>query len=249
MRNPCRVSDGVFDASVAPTYDADVAARFDPAWLDAEVQFLLDLAGGRPLLEFACGTGRVAVALAERGASVAGIELSRAMYAEMQRKPGAAGVDVTIGDMATTRVPGEFGVVLLVFNTITNLLTQHEQVQCFENAAAHLAQGGHFVIEVGLPDLQRLPFGERYVPFAVDDDYAGIDEYDVVNQMLTSNHLLFGDDGRHGRFRSHHRYAWPAEYDLMARIAGLELVERWGDWHRSPFSATSTAHVSVWRKP
>ena len=135
----------------------------------------------------------------------------------------------------------------LVFNTITNLLTQDEQVECFRNAAAHLDVGGHFVIEVGVPDLQRLQPGQTYLPFDVSDHHLGFDEYDVLNQRLVSHHYWFGE-GRCEQFESPHRYAWPAEYDLMARIAGMTLVERWADWHRNPFTSDSTSHVSVWQK-
>lgn len=241
------MSDGAFDAAVAPHYDTGCADMFAPEVLGPTVAFLAELAGGRPSLEFAVGTGRVALPLAEAGVEVHGIELSRAMVAEMRHKPGAERVPVTIGDMATTRVDGEFGLVFLVFNTITNLLTQDEQVACFRNAAAHLAPGGCFVIETGVPRLQQLPRGERFLPFTVDDEYVGVDEYDLVEQRLSSHHYRVGE--HHGRFSSEHRWAWPAEYDLMARIAGLQLRERWAGWDRAPFTATSTSHVSVWERP
>lgn len=241
------VSDGAFDSTVAPRYDDDCAGMFLPEVLGPTVAFLAELADDRPALEFAIGTGRVALPLADAGVEVHGIELSRAMVAEMRRKPGAERIPVTIGDMATTRVDGEFGLVYLVFNTITNLPTQDEQVACFCNAATHLAPGGCFVIETGVPRLQQLPRGERFLAFSVDDDHGGIDEYNVVEQRLISHHYRTGD--RPGRFSSEHRWAWPAEYDLMAHIAGLELRERWADWHRSPFTATSRSHVSVWQLP
>jgi SAM-dependent methyltransferase len=220
---------------------------FAPEVLGPTVDFLAEVAGDRRALEFAVGTGRVALALSARGVDVAGIELSRAMVLQMNVKPGAERVPVTIGDMATTRVEGTFGLVYLVFNTITNLLTQDDQVACFCNAAAHLEIGGHFVIEVFVPALRRLPIGERLVAFEVTNSHVGVDEYDIVNQALTSHHF-WSSDGRTERFDSPHRYAWPAEYDLMARIAGLTLRERWSSWHRAPFTAESTAHVSVWEK-
>ncbi|WP_426571222.1 class I SAM-dependent DNA methyltransferase [Aquihabitans sp. McL0605] len=241
-------ADGIFDERVAPTYDADHAVRFAPEELEPTVAFLAGLAAGRRVLELAIGTGRVALPLRERGLDVAGIELSRAMVAELRAKPGGEAIPVAVGDMATTRADGSFGLVLLVFNAIGNLLTQEEQVACFANAAAHLDPGGHFVVEVGVPRLRRLPVGETLVPFDVSDGHVGIDEYDVVEQRLVSHHYRIGD-GRAEVFRSLHRYVWPSELDLMATMAGLVRQERWSDWHRSPFTAESTQHVSVWQKP
>lgn len=240
--------DGLFDERVARTYDTDDAGMFAAEVLGPTVEFLARLAGGRRALELAIGTGRVALPLSERGVDVAGIELSRAMVRQLAAKPGAERIPVTIGDMAITRVEGEFGLVYLVYNTISNLPSQDEQVACFCNAAAHLAPGGHFVIEMFVPNLRRLPPGESFVPFDVSDRHVGVDEYDVVDQRVTSHHYSI-DDGRVDVFRTPHRYAWPAEYDLMARIAGLELQERWADWARARFTAESASHVSVWRKP
>ena len=239
--------DGIFDDRIAPTYDRDSAAMFAADVLGPTVEFLAGLVGQRRALEFAVGTGRVALALSARGVDVAGLELSRAMVDQMEAKPGAERIPVTIGDMATSRVEGTFGLVYLVYNTITNLLTQDKQVACFCNAAAHLEPGGFFVIEVLVPDLRRLPMGETLVAFDLSDDHVGVDEYDVVSQTLTSHHYRSGA-GHALRFQSQHRYAWPAEYDLMARIAGLILHERWSDWQRSPFTAESASHISVWRK-
>jgi SAM-dependent methyltransferase len=239
--------DGVFDESVAVTYDRDCDEMFSPDVLGPTVDFLARLAGDRRVLEFAVGTGRVALALNARGVDVAGIELSRAMVAEMMAKPGSERVPVTIGDMATTRVDGRFGLVYLVFNTITNLLTQEEQIDCFRNAAAHLDVGGSFVIEVFVPALRRLPVGETLVASDVSDDHLIVDEYDVVDQRLISRHYATSGDLVE-LFAAPFRYAWPAEYDLMARIAGLSLRERWGDWRWTPFTADSTSHVSVWEK-
>jgi SAM-dependent methyltransferase len=185
--------------------------------------------------------------------SVSGIEQSRAMAARIASKPGGDAVDVTIGDMTTTRVAGEFSLVFLVFNTISNVTTQDGQVDVFGNAAAHLGPGGLFVIEVGLPDLRRLPPGQDTVPFAVAPDaggggYLGFDQYDVVTQNFTSNHVTVSADGT-GRFRRiPFRYAWPAEMDLMARLAGMRLLHRWADWDRSELTPESTKHVSVWQK-
>jgi SAM-dependent methyltransferase len=238
---------GLFDERVAASYDEWSAEMFEPALLAATAEFLADLAGDGRALEFAVGTGRVALELSGRGVDVHGIELSSAMVDRMRAKPGAERVGVTIGDMATTKVEGSFRLVYLVDNTISNLMTQDEQVECFRNAAAHLEPGGHFVIEVLVPDLRRLPPGERFVPFEVTPEHIGIDEYDVVDQTLVSHHYRFGA-GTAERFDSHHRYAWPAEYDLMARLAGLAPSQRWSSWDRAPYTSASTSHVSVWTK-
>ena len=232
---------------IAARYDESSPEMFDPAVVDPAVEFLAELAGDGRALEFAIGTGRIGLPLSARGVDVAGLELSQPMVDQMMTKPGSEQIPVTIGDMATGTVEGPFSLVYLVFNTITNLLTQDEQVDCFCNAARHLDVGGHFVIEVLVPRLQRLQPGETYVPFDVSEHHLGFDEYDVVNQRLVSHHYWVAD-GRAERFDSPHRYAWPAEYDLMARIAGMQLVERWSDWHRAPFTSDSTSHVSVWQK-
>ena len=237
-------------------YDATSADMFAADVLDPTVDFLAALASGGPVLEFAVGTGRVALPLAARGVEVHGLELSRAMVAQLRSKPGGAELPVTIGDMATAQAPtasgGRFALVYLVFNTISNLLTQDEQVACFANAAAHLRPGGHFVIEVFVPQLRRLPPGETLVPGDVSTSPDGtthvcIDEYDLVGQGVVSHHVWVRG-GRAETFDSPHRYALTGEYDLMARLAGLTLVERWADWHRQPFDSDSESHVSVWRK-
>ncbi|MEQ8840210.1 MAG: class I SAM-dependent methyltransferase [Acidimicrobiales bacterium] len=237
-----------FDDEIAVRYDSPADPMNSADAIGPVVEKLAELAAGGPVLEFAIGTGRIAVPLSRRGISVSGIELSEPMAAILAAKPESADISVTIGDMAATRVDGEFTLVYLVYNTITNLLEQHQQVACFENAAAHLLPGGRFVIETGVPRLQRLGVGETYLPFVVSDGHIGIDEFDVVAQRLTSHHHWI-EEGRSQAFSSTHRYAWPAEYDLMARIAGLELVERWGGWKGEPYTATSRSHVSVWRKP
>jgi len=244
------MTDGAFDARVAARYDRDVAERFEPEQLARTVDVLATLADGRPVLEFAIGTGRVALPLAARGVEVHGIELSNAMFAELRKKAGGDEIPVTIGDMATTHVAssttdGMFGLVVLVFNTITNLLTQAEQVACFRNAAAHLGPGGHFLIETGIPRVRQLACGERFLPFEVTPDHLGIDEYDLVAQRLVSHHYWIAD-GDAATFESHHRYAWPAEYDLMAELAGMTLTHRWADWSRTSLTAESESHISVW---
>jgi SAM-dependent methyltransferase len=237
-----------FDEPVAATYDDDVAAMFDPDVLDPTAGFLAELAGGRPALELAVGTGRVALPLSRRGVPVSGIELSPAMIDRLRAKPGGDAIPVALGDMTTTRVEGSFGLVYLVFNTISNLLTQDAQVACFRNAAAHLAPGGFFVVELGVPDLQRLPRGETHRVFHHDDDYLGFDEYDVATQQMSSHHVRF-DGSTYRRTSVPFRYVWPAELDLMAQLAGMRLVQRWGGWDRRPFTAESTSHVSVWQLP
>ena len=241
------MSYGVFDEGVAATYDVTCSAMYDDAVLLPTVEVLAELAGDGRALEFAVGTGRVALPLSARDIAVSGIELSRPMVDQMMAKPGAERIPVTIGDMTTTRLDDTFGLVYLVYNTISNLLTQDEQVECFRNAATHLDVGGHFVVEMFVPELRRLPVDETFVPFDVTSSHLGFDEYDVLNQRLVSHHYWIAD-GRVKTFDSPHRYAWPAEYDLMARLAGMSLCERWSNWHREPFTANSTSHVSVWEK-
>jgi SAM-dependent methyltransferase len=240
--------DGYFGEPVAAMYDETSDKMFDPAVVDPTVDFLAELAGDGRALELGIGTGRIALPLAARGVEVHGIELSRAMAARLRAKPGGEGIRVTIGDVATAKVDGTFRLAYLVFNTITNLTTQAAQVACFCNVAAHLEPGGRFVIEVGVPDLQRLPPGERFVVFDGSETHWGIDEYDVVNQGLISHHFQV-IDGRVERSSGPFRYVWPAELDLMAELAGMRLRERWAGWKREPFTSNSRQHVSVWEKP
>lgn len=240
-----------FGEATAATYDADEAGMFDPAALAPAIEFLSDLAGGGPVLEFAVGTGRVALPLSARGVRVSGIDLSPSMVSRLRAKPGgdAELIPVAVGDMSSVRIrgAGAFSLVYLVFNSITNLTTQDAQVDCFVNAAAHLRPGGRFVVETFVPGLQRLPPGERFVPFNVSETHIGVDEYDVVSQSLISHHVS-ADEGKVTRSSTPFRYAWPAELDLMARIAGMERRERWADWSRTPFTSASRSHVSVWEK-
>ncbi len=234
-----------FGERIAGRYDDDPSPPFDPDVIAATADVLADLTGAGRALEFAIGTGRIALPLAGRGVDVHGIEISTAMVDRLRAKPGGDAVDVTMGDMATVRVPGTFSLVYLVFNTIMNLTAQDEQVACFANAARHLAPGGSFVVECMVPDLQRLPPGETVRPFDVSPAHLGIDEYDVANQRLWSHHYTrVGDrfEANVGEFR----YVWPAELDLMARMAGMTLVHRWAGWDRSPFTSDSRRHVSVW---
>jgi len=226
-------------------FGAEVAARYDEGTVGMPVEPMVDvlaeLAGDGAALELGIGTGRVALPLAERGVAVSGIDLSTDMVAVLRAKPGARAIDVAIGDFATTRVDGSFALVYLVFNTIGNLTTQEAQVACFENAATHLEQRGCFVIEVGVgggPPLEVFDLAETHV---------GIDEYDAATQRLVSHHFtLVG--GRWQRNSVPFRSVSPGELDLMARLAGMRLRERWAGWKREPFTAESTKHVSVWEK-
>jgi SAM-dependent methyltransferase len=240
--------DGHFGERVAARYDASSAEAFAPDVVGPAVDLLAELAADGPALELGIGTGRIALPLARRGVRVHGIELSRAMAARLREKQGGEDVDVTIGDFATARVEGSFSLAYLVFNTIMNLTTQEEQVACFRNVAAHLRPGGRFVIEVGVPDLQRLPPGETVRPFLVSERRWGFDEYDVAGQGLVSHHLELVD-GRAEQVSVPFRYVWPAELDLMAQLAGMPMCDRWSGWRREPFTSDSRQHVSVWQKP
>lgn len=242
-------SSDVWDATTAKEYDESSAEMFSPEVLDPAVEFLARLAGTGPALEFAVGTGRVAIPLTARGISVTGVELSEPMVDQLRRKTDAATVPVVVGDMARTRVPGEFSLVYLVWNSISNLQTQREQVECFRNAARHLRSGGRFVVELWVPSLRNLPPGALGVPSIFTDTHLCVDTYDVVTQQCTSHHYTRARDGSTTYSAGHFRYIWPAECDLMAELAGLELEARYADWDRSPFTADSGSHVSVWRKP
>ncbi len=235
-------------------FDEDVAATYDDGEVpppDAEVDLLVELAGpGGRALELAIGTGRVALPLAARGVHVSGIELSPAMLTRLRAKPDGdeAHVPVVVGDMASVQVSRSFDLVYLVFNTIMNLTTQDAQVACFANAAGHLRAGGTFVVETGVPALRLLPPGQRFVVFELTANHVGVDEYDVLNQGLVSHHITTRSDGSIQRSAVPFRYVWPAELDLMARLAGLTLRDRWADWDRTPFTEASPSHVSVWIK-
>jgi len=240
--------EGYFDEHAAARYDESSAEMFDPGVVDAAVDFLANIAGSGRALELGIGTGRIALPLAQRGVAVHGIDVSSAMVERLRAKPGSEHIGVTIGDFATTTADGTFALVYVVYNTILNVTTQAAQVACFRNAAAHLEPGGCFVIEVMVPQLQRLPPGETFRVFNASEGHWGIDEYDVATQGLTSHHLEIVDGGVE-RFSAPFRYAWPAEFDLMAEIAGMALRERWGGWRREPFTSDSDKHVSVWEKP
>ncbi len=237
-----------FEEDVAELYDESSRDMFSPDVLGATVDVLAELAGDGAALEFAIGTGRVALPLADRGVPVSGIDLSTAMISRLSAKDGAHRIKVTIGDMATTRVGEGFRLVYLVFNSIGNLTTQDAQVACFANAAGHLQLGGYFVIEVGVPDLRRLPPGEDARVFAHSPGYVGYDRYvDFVTQQAESHHFVADEPGVR-ESRTPFRYVWPSELDLMAKLAGMSLSARWASWDRSPFTGDSTSHVSVWEK-
>ena len=242
--------DEIWDADTASHYDTPGKGMFSPEVLEPTVERLAALAGEGRALELAIGTGRVAVPLAERGVPVAGIELSVPMVEQLRTKVDEQTIPVVVGDMATVDAPpGEYTLVYLVFNTISNLLTQAEQVACFRNAARHLAPGGSFVIELWVPELRRLPPGNAATVFAHEPGYIGLDTYDVLEQQVVSHHFRFGDGRQAHLGRSPHRYIWPAELDLMAQLAGFELESRHADWAGTEFTAESGSHVSVYRLP
>jgi SAM-dependent methyltransferase len=233
---------------LAEVYDQTYAAKFERAVLDPMLSLLTELAQGGPVLEFAVGTGRVALPLGERGLTVQGIELSRPMAARLSAKPGAEAVPVTIGDMTTTRVPGTFRLVYLVANTIMNVTTQDDQLAVFANAAAHLEPRGCFVVEVLVPQLRRVPPGASAWVFTLDPDHVGIETFDdLVGQVAWSHHWIEAD-GRLVRHSAPYRYVWPSELDLMAKITGFRLRERWAGWDRAPFTSDSTSQVAVFEK-
>jgi SAM-dependent methyltransferase len=239
------VRENYFDEPVASRYDETHGEMFDPGVVEPAVTFLAGLAGDGRALELGIGTGRIALPLSQRGVTVHGIDLSEAMVARLRAKPGADAIGVTTGDFATTKVDGAFRLAYLVFNTIMNLTAQDQQVACFANAADHLEPGGCFVVEVGVPSLQRLPPGETVRPFDVSPSHLGFDEYDIANQGLISHHY-WPLDGRQAS--TPFRYVWPSELDLMALLAGMTLRGRWSGWKREPFTSESTKHVSVWEK-
>ncbi len=237
-----------FNETVAATYDEDVKTTSSPETLESIITCLAELADGGRALEFGLGTGRIAIPLAMQGIEVHGIDLSAAMLAQLTQKRGGERIPALQGDFSTLTYPGSFSLVYLIFNTIMNLTSQEAQVRCFQNAAAHLDPGGCFVIEVMVPALQFLPYGETNHAFTLSKEHWGIDTYDVVSQSLDSHHM---------RMRNQtvelssipFRYVWPSELDLMARIAQLQFTARWGSWRQDPFTRFSRSHISVWKKP
>jgi SAM-dependent methyltransferase len=241
--------DEIWDAEAARRYDTPGTGVFAPEALGPTVNRLAQLAGGGAALEFAIGTGRVAVPLREAGVLVTGIELSRPMIDQLRTKVNEATIPVIVGDMVSAVAPGKFTLVYLVYNTIANLLSQAEQVACFRNAARHLTPGGCFVIELWVPQLRKLPPGQTAVVFHSEPGYIGVDTYDVLRQLVVSHHFRFDEQGQARLFRTPHRYIWPAELDLMAARAGFELESRHADWVGSELNAESPSHVSVYRLP
>ncbi|MBX6383865.1 MAG: class I SAM-dependent methyltransferase [Microbispora sp.] len=241
--------EDIWNADAARRYDTPGTGMFAPEVLGPAVDRLAELAGDGPALEFAIGTGRVAIPLVERGVPVTGIELSRPMIDQLRTKVDEATIPVVVGDMATAVAPGTYTLVYLVYNTISNLLTQAEQVACFRNAARHLRPGGRFVIELGVPDLRVLPPGRQAVVWRCEPGYIGLDTYDTLRQHLVSHHFRFDESGQVRLSRSPHRYIWPSELDLMAQLAGFELEARHADWIGTEFTAESSSHVTVYRLP
>lgn len=230
MGDDQRSYGGFFGERVAAFYDERSAAMSAPEVVGPVVDLLAELVDGGAALEFGIGTGRIALPLAERGIRVAGIDDSAAMLKRLREKPGAERIEITHGDFASTRVDAEFDLVYVIFNTISNLTTQDAQVACFQNAAARLRSGGRFVIENNVPALQSLPLGQT-----------------VVTQRFSSQHFYIVD-GRLEAFPVEFRYTWPAELDVMARLAGMRLEHRWAGWQHEPFTSVSPSRVSVYAK-
>jgi SAM-dependent methyltransferase len=241
------VPQNLFTGIKATNYDRGSPEMWDPALLDATAEFLAGLAQGGRALEFGIGTGRVALPLSERGIEVHGIDISAEMIDQLRRKPRSDAIGTTVGDFATATVPGEFSLVYVVFNTISNLLEQSEWVETFRNASRHLGPGCVLAMELNVIDLRRFPPGAAVLPFHVSPNHIGFDTLDVVSQRGVSHHYVVVD-GRGGHYESAFRYAWPAELDLMAQMAGMRLRERWADWDREPFTSESMKHISVWER-
>jgi SAM-dependent methyltransferase len=241
--------DDIWDADAAASYDTPGSGMFSPDVLGPTVDGLAALAGNGRALEFAIGTGRVAIPLTERGVAVTGIELSQPMIDQLRIKASEEQIPVVVGDMATALAPGEYTLAYLVYNTISNLLTEAEQVACFQNAARHLSAGGRFVVELWVPELRKLPIGQSGTVFHAEQGYIAVDTYDVLTQHVVSHHFHFGEGRDAQVFRSPHRYIWPAELDLMAQMAGFELESRHSDWLGTEFTEDSRSHVSVYRLP
>lgn len=240
--------DAHLDPVVAGAYDVTHAAKSTHDTVGVAVDLLAELADGGAAVEFAVGTGRLALPLAMTGVQTYGLDVSEPMLAELRKKPGADRIDLTVGDMTSTHVCPDAAVVYLVFNTIMNLRTQQQQVACFRNVAAHLRPGGCFVIETMVPQLRRLSPGETILPFDVSPEHLGFEEYvDFVGQISISHHYVIDGD-RVRTVSPFFRYVWPSELDLMGELAGMSLEHRWADWDRSPFTGDSPSHVSVWRK-
>jgi len=238
----------IWDGNIAAGYDTSGVGMFADKILTPTVSFLEQLVQNGHALEFAIGTGRVAIPLYERGIRVAGIDYSAAMVEVLHGKIGQDAIPVAIGDMTCTRVEGDFSLVYLVYNGLSNLLTQQAQVECMQNAARHLPVGGRFVVEMWIPELRKLPPGQNAVVWEARPGYIGLDTYDVPNQLVTSHHLTYDQGGKGHLYRSRHRYVWPSEQDLMASLAGFDLEDRFADWNRAEFDADATSQIAVYVK-
>jgi SAM-dependent methyltransferase len=238
----------IWDREMAEVYDQTYRAKFDPSVIGPIVDLLAESARGGPVLEFAVGTGRVALPLSARGIAVHGLELSPHMAEQLLAKPGADAVPVTIGDMTNSRVSGVFTLVYLVANTIMNVTTQDDQLAVFANAAAHLEPGGCFVVEVIVPQLRRMPPGETARVFTLDCDHVGIETFDDLAGQVAWSHHWIETGGSLVRHSAPYRYVWPSELDLMAKLAGFRLRDRWAGWDRAPFTSDSHSQVAVFEK-
>ncbi|MDT8305485.1 MAG: class I SAM-dependent methyltransferase [Anaerolineae bacterium] len=229
---------------IASIYD-ELYSAYDPA----AIELLAELAQGGQTLELAIGTGRIAIPLQQRGVSVAGIDASEAMVARLRAKAEGADIPVTMGNFADVAIDGQFDLIYIVFNTFYALREQEEQVRCFANVAQHLKPDGRFLIEAFVPDLCRFDRGQRVSVVDLGGERVQLDagQHDLAKQEVRSRHILISEDGIQ-LFPVHLRYVWPAEMDLMARLAGLVLAERWGGWQREPFTSASGSHVSVYRR-
>jgi len=216
---------------------------------DDAVAALAELAAGGPVLEFGIGTGRLALPLVRQGLTVHGVDGSPDMVNQLREKPGGSDIPVEVGDFADATTGSTYALVLLVFHTIFALPSQEAQVACFRNAAKHLRPAGRFVVEAWVPDLGRFRMGQAVAVLAVDEDNVVLEAAAVhpAEQTMTTTKVRLGAGGVQ-LFPANHRYAWPAELDLMAQLAGLTLEHRWADWRRTPFSDDSRTHVSVYRK-
>ena len=239
--------EDLWNTATAQQYDTPGSGMFSSEIIEPTVACLAELANGGRVLEFAIGTGRIAIPLVQRGISVTGIELSKPMMEQLRKKMDESSLPVIHGDMKSAKAPGKYTLVYLVYNTISNLLTQEDQIECFRNAARHLAAGGRFVIELWVPELRKLSPAQDAVVFENAPGKIGLDTYDVLRQQVVSHHFSFDENGKVNLFRSPHRYIWPAELDLMAQLAGFTLESRTADWAGSMFTADSRSHVSVYR--
>jgi SAM-dependent methyltransferase len=243
--DPSAFDPAAYGRWAAQGYDT-LHAALDPS---AAVETLAELAAGQPVVEFGIGTGRIALPLAERGLEVHGIDGPPEMVSELRRKPGGDQLRVIVGNFAETLAGTRFGLVILAVNTVYALPTQDAQVACFRNAARHLVTGGSFVVEAWVPDVGAFRNGTAVRPVQIEDGHVELEIARIhpAAQTMQTTKIHLSAQGSQ-LIPANHRYAWPSELDLMARLAGLRLAHRWEDWQRAPFRDTSTVHVSVWEK-